>query len=297
MSSNLDLFYKFLQTEKRCSQHTIKAYQTDLADMMLFLEERYKLSIDTADTKHLRFWLISLSEKELTPATIRRKISSARTYYNYMVRQHLLDKNPSENLLLPKQGKKLPVFIKDKEINNLFELKPFDDSFSGYRDYTIMLFFYHTGMRLSELVGFKLSDLDLSRRMLSVFGKRRKLRLVPVSDELFNAINVYLIKRVEQLNLVEKKSDYLFLTDKGEQVYPRLVQRVVEKYLSMITTNKHKHPHILRHTFATHLLNNGADLNAVKELLGHANLSATEIYTHNTYEKLKSVYNQAHPRA
>lgn len=297
MNRNLKLFYKFITSEKRCSQHTVKAYQNDLSDVQHFLEETFKLSVDAANASHLRSWIISLSEKGYSPVSIKRKVSSLRTFYTFLLRQQIIKVNPSENLVVPKSEKKLPVFIKEKEINNLFEFKPFTKDYSGYRDYAIIQFLYQTGIRLSELINLKIADIDFSRMMVTVLGKRRKIRLIPVSEELFAVLDVYLKERDNHLNLLEKKSEYIFLTNKAEQAYPKLVQRVVEKYLNLVTTAKQKHPHVLRHTFATHLLNNGADLNAVKELLGHANLNATEIYTHNTYEKLKSVYNQAHPRA
>ena len=297
MNRNLELFYKFLTSEKRCSEHTIKAYQNDLSCLQQFLEDTFKLSADSANAQHLRSWVISLAEKRYSATSIKRKVSSLRTYYTFLLRRQLIKVNPSENIIVPKSDKKLPAFIKEKEINTLFEFKPFSNDFNGYRDFAVVQFLYHTGTRLSELINLKLSDIDFSRKMVTVLGKRRKLRIIPVSEELFTVLDVYLKERENHLNLLEKKSEYLFLTNKGEQAYPRLIQRVVGKYLSLVTTSKQKHPHILRHTFATHLLNNGADLNAVKELLGHANLNATEIYTHNTYEKLKSVYKQAHPRA
>ena len=297
MNRNLELFYKFLTSEKRCSQHTITAYQNDLSGLQQFLEDTFKLSVDTANAGHLRSWVISLSEEGYSSTSIKRKVSSIRFYFTFLVRQQIIEVNPSENIIVPKSDKKLPAFIKENEINKLFEFKPFTKDFSGYRDYAVMQFLYHTGTRLSELINLKLSDIDFLRKIVTVLGKRRKVRIIPLSEELFTSLDVYLKERDNHLNLLDKKSDYIFLTNKGEQAYPKLIQRVVEKYLSLVTTSNNKHPHVLRHTFATHLLNNGADLNAVKELLGHANLNATEIYTHNTYEKLKSVYKQAHPRA
>jgi integrase/recombinase XerC len=210
------------------------------------------------------------------------------------MREGVIEKNPTDKVVVPKMGKKLPVFVQEKEMNSLLDGRFFTEDFEGRRDKAVVSLFYGTGMRLSELVGIRFSDLNLLERMVKVIGKGSKERLVPFPLEVSGVLNEYIQLRNE---LFPDSGNFLFLTENGEPAYNKLIYRIVKKELSLVTTIEKKSPHILRHSYATHLLNNGADLNAIKELLGHANLAATQIYTHTTFEQLKKVYKQAHPRA
>jgi integrase/recombinase XerC len=225
--------------------------------------------------------------------TTNRKISALKTYFRYLMKEGMVTVNPVNKVLSPRSDKKLPVFIKEHQMDHLLDDIEFGDDYSGSRNRMIIETFYHTGIRMSELIHIRISDVDLSQQVFKVLGKRNKERILPVSMNFSAALEKYMQLREATF----PGGDWLFLTDKGERLYPRFVYRVVTRFLSLVTTSEKKSPHVLRHTFATHMLNQGADLNAIKELLGHANLSATEVYTHNTFEKLKSVYKQAHPRA
>jgi integrase/recombinase XerC len=291
----LQEFINYLTNEKRFSVHTIRAYRDDIGSFFSFIEESSGKSYVDISTDDVRLWLVGFAEAQLSPRTYKRKLSSLKAYYRFLLREGYVAKDPTGGVLTPKINNPLPEFFSDKELANLFDYVNFSDSYEGCRDRLVLSTFYATGIRLSELVKLKLSDVDLSLKQIKVTGKRNKQRYIPVSDTYLEDIAPYLIKR-EQVE-VSGSDDFLFLTSKGRPVYPRLIQRMVDKYLGQVTSSNKKHPHKLRHTFATHMLNNGADLNAVKELLGHANLAATEVYTHNTYEKLKTIYKQAHPRA
>ena len=234
-----------------------------------------------------------LSSENISSRTINRKLSSLNTYYNFLIREGFIQNNPIAKIVRPKSKKNIPEFISDDNINLLLDSDIFSEDFEGIRDRLIIELLYCTGIRRAELIGLSLNDVDLDNTTLKVTGKRNKQRIIPYPKNLNTVLNKYLLRRKE-INFV---SDHLLLTNSGKQVYPNLVYRVVNKYISYFSSVKKKSPHILRHTFATHLLNNGADINAVKELLGHANLSATQIYTHNTFEKLNKIYKQAHPRA
>jgi len=226
---------------------------------------------------------------------VNRKLSSLRTYCKYLIRRGELDTDPVEKVLKPKLSKRIPQFVDEKSINRMLDEFSFGDDFYGERNKLIINLLYQTGIRRSELVGITLSSFDRESGQIRVMGKRSKERIIPVGRELSDAILVYLNMREKQFP--DTVTDALFLTDAGNPVYPKFIYRIVNRYIGMITTLEKTSPHILRHTFATHMLNRGADLNAIKEILGHANLSATQVYTHNTFEKLKSIYNQAHPRA
>jgi integrase/recombinase XerC len=289
-------FTEYLRVEKRYSDHTVRAYHDDLMQFSDFLQRQSDrkalLFIQQTD---IRNWIIDLVEEGSKPRTLRRKTASLKAFFHYFMRNNVIKTNPAEGIILPKLEKTLPGFIKESSINDLFSQNLFSNDFEGKRDQFVLELFYATGMRLSELVNIKFSDFDLSRGDVKILGKRNKERIVPLTHNIIRLFKEYTDSVSEQFGKLSV--EYLILTDKGEKAYPRMVQRLVEKYLSMATTLEKRSPHMIRHTFATHMLNNGADLNAVKELLGHANLAATEIYTHNTYEKLKAIYKQAHPRA
>lgn len=286
-------FLEFLQFEKRSSAHTIKSYQTDLEQFQKYLLFQYDCTEpEMAKAPMLRSWVVSLMEEGLNPSSINRKIAALRTFYGYLRKKKHIDSDPTKILSALKARKKLPAFVEEKSMEMLFEEGTFADDFEGLRDRVIMELLYGSGIRLSELVELELKDLNLPARTIRVFGKRSKERIVPVSTSLAQLLERYIEQRAP-----EEDTDVLLLTDSNKAVYPVFVQRKVKQYLSAVTTLSQKSPHVLRHTYATHLLNRGADLNAIKELLGHANLAATQIYTHNSIEKLKKSHQQAHPKA
>jgi integrase/recombinase XerC len=292
---HFEQFLGFLRYEKRYSGHTVTAYTKDLDQFIQFGSEMVEdFSLLTVDHHLIRQWVISLMDQGMTVVSVKRKISTLRSLYKYLLRDGLMKKDPTDLVMVPKSGKKLPQFVQENEMNKLLDTSYFTGDFSGLRDKAILSLFYGTGMRLSELMGIRMADLNLKERVVKVLGKRNKERLIPYPSEISNDISGYLTARNE---LVGDSISYLFVTEKGEQVYEKLLYRIVRKYLSLVTTMEKRSPHILRHSYATHLLNRGADLNAIKELLGHASLAATQVYTHTSFEKLKTIYNQAHPRA
>ena len=292
---NPELFLSYLKNEKRYSPHTIIAYENDLDQFISFGKELIgDFCVETVDYHLIRQWIVSLMDNRISAKSINRKISTLKTFFKFLMREGVIEKNPTDKVVVPKMGKKLPVFVQEKEMNSLLDGRFFTEDFEGRRDKAVVSLFYGTGMRLSELVGIRFSDLNLLERMVKVIGKGSKERLVPFPLEVSGVLNEYIQLRNE---LFPDSGNFLFLTENGEPAYNKLIYRIVKKELSLVTTIEKKSPHILRHSYATHLLNNGADLNAIKELLGHANLAATQIYTHTTFEQLKKVYKQAHPRA
>lgn len=291
-----NLFLKYLQFEKRFSPNTIRSYENDLSQFIQFVEDNYReKEIHLVDEKIIRAWIVDLMGKDFSSLTVNRKISTLKTFYKFLLRENNIKSNPMDKVISPKTSKKLPSFIEEVQINKLLDEFSFGDDFEGIRNKTVIEMFYNTGMRLSELIGIKNNDIDFSNSTVKVLGKRNKERIMPLQLSFLNDLKQYL--NVRKNEFPEIQHDYFFITDKGNKIYEKFVYRIVNKYLSLVTTIEKKSPHILRHTFATHMLNNGADLNTIKELLGHANLAATQVYTHNTFEKLKTIYKQAHPRA
>ena len=289
-----DLFLQFLQTEKRVSVHTITAYQKDIQDFIDFLADEYE-EIDLTKVNHsmVRTWLVHLVQSGLSSRSVNRKLSALKSFFKFLLQNEEVNMNPLAKMTAPKIEKRLPEFVEEKKMKILTsELS--EDSFEALRNKLILELLYSTGIRLSELIGLKIKDIDKARMSIKVYGKRNKERIIPISNKLLELIDRYINERTL---IADNKSDCLIVTDKGLEAYPNLIYRSINSSLSIISTQKKKSPHVMRHTFATHLLNNGADLNAVKELLGHSNLSATQVYTHNTFEKLKNIYKQAHPRA
>lgn len=286
-------YLAYLRTEKRYSEHTLISYRKDLEQYHAFCQDHGKEGMDLF-FKTIRNWVVSMMEQGYTPRTIHRKLSSLRSYCKYLIRRGVLDTDPVEKVLKPKMNKRLPQFVDEKGINELLDHYDFGDDYPGVRNRLLVNLLYQTGIRRSELAGLTLGSLDLRQGMVRVRGKRDKERLIPLGIELTGEIERYLELRSERF---PGSGEVLFLTNRGAPVYVQMVYRVVNKYLRLITTLEKTSPHILRHSFATHMLNNGAELNAIKELLGHSSLSATQVYTHNTFEKLKSIYKQAHPRA
>jgi integrase/recombinase XerC len=292
----LNEFVNYLKVEKRYSVYTVRAYSDDTAQFIHYLETVKEVNNLFAITQNdVRDWVINQVQIGNSPRTLRRKAASIKAFYAYFMRKGLVKNNPLESVILPKMKKKLPDFISETSIESLLDGNLFSEGFPGIRDRFVIELFYATGIRLSELVNLKLDDVDLSKGEIKVLGKRNKERIVPLTPNIINLYRLYLSARATSFS--EEKTNKLIINDNGMPVYPRLIQRLVRKYICLGTTLEKKSPHLLRHTFATHMLNNGADLNAVKELLGHASLAATEIYTHNTYEKLRTIYKQAHPRA
>jgi len=247
-------------------------------------------------TSHqVRAWIVSLMEKGISATSVHRKISCLRVFYRWLRKEGITGNDPLDKVVLPKQKKRLPLFVGEKALDDLLDNFSFGDDFKGVRNRTIIEMLYLTGMRRSELTGLRNPDIDLNETTVKVTGKRNKQRIIPITRTFGTRLKEYMRLRNESAEA--DNGDWFFITDKGNKLYDKYVYNVVRKYLSMVTTIEKKSPHILRHTFATHMLNRGADLNTIKEFLGHANLSATQIYTHNTFEKLRKVYKQAHPRA
>ena len=286
-------FLDYIRFEKRYSVHTVISYSRDLDQFEIYLGEVYELN-DLLEAGHqmVRSWIVKLMEVGITARTINRKLSTLKSFYKYSLRQGEITKNPMNKVVAPKTAKKLPEFVEQDKMQLLFRDDVFSDDFASLRDRLMLELLYATGIRLSELVMLKESD--VSANAIKVLGKRNKERIIPVGNFLMELIQNYLNKKKE---ISLEQNEYLLVTDRGDKLYDKFVYRKVNYYLGVITTANKKSPHVLRHTFATHMLNNGADLNAIKELLGHANLSATQVYTHNTIEKLKNVHSQAHPRA
>jgi integrase/recombinase XerC len=290
----LKSFLQFLKYEKRFSSNTVIAYENDLVQFFTYLKKIYETE-DPSIVSHsmVRSWMVDLIEKEISPRSVNRKLTTLKTYYKFLLRQGKVNANPMTKVISPKTSKRLPVFVDEAKMSLLFNEVDFGEGFDALRDRLTLELFYATGMRLSELIELKDSDLDTFQCQVKVLGKRNKERIIPFTNKLKDMIGEYLKSRKE----VTGNAPAFFITDNGKKLYPKFVYRMVTRYLGSVTTLDKKSPHILRHTFATHMLNRGADINSVKELLGHANLSATQVYTHNTIEKLKEVYKQAHPRA
>jgi integrase/recombinase XerC len=288
-------FIDYLKFEKRYSQHTIISYQTDLISFFDYLVIQYaEISLNQLSHIYIRSWLASLKDEGLTSKSINRKISTLKSFFKYQIKTGVLKQSPMLKIVAPKNEKRLPNFIESKDVEKLFK-KDFLDNWQGKTEHLLMKLFYHTGMRLSELIGLRKSQINYSAYNLKVLGKGNKERVIPVSPELITCIKKYLEDR--KAELPDTETDVLLIDEKGRALAPRKVYSSVRKHLDGITTIEKRSPHVLRHTFATHLMNNGADLNAVKELLGHSSLAATQVYTHNTIEKLKNIYKKAHPKA
>lgn len=292
----IEEFIQYLRYEKNYSTHTVVAYECDLSQFLEYVEHQFGATdLTLLDSDMLRSWMVSLLENGMTARSVNRKLSSLKTFWHYLQRSGAVSSNPFKKVVPPKTSKPLPVFLKEGEMDELLDMHAQDDDcFPMVRDRLIIDLFYSTGMRLSELIGLTDETLNLSAGTLKVTGKRDKQRLIPFGAELNASIRHYLKIRDEQ---IERKSDHLLVRNDGSPLYPQMVYRMVHQKLSEVGTLTKNSPHVLRHTFATTLLNRGAELNAVKELLGHSSLSATEVYTHTTFAELKKVYKQAHPRA
>jgi integrase/recombinase XerC len=292
---NFQPFLDYLKFEKRFSQHTILAYENDLTAFWDFIIIQYG-ELKPSEISHLfiRTWLASLKDAGMTAKSINRKISTLKSYFKYNMKVGEVEQSPMVKIIAPKNEKRLPQFVADKDINTLFQHVEFPDNWQGKTEYLLLSIFYQTGMRLSELISLKESSISFYNQTVRVLGKGSKERVLPIGAELVDLIKSYCSERKALESL---STENLLVTEKGKPLAPRQVYSIVKKYLSLVTTIDKRSPHILRHTFATHLVNNGADLNAVKEMLGHSSLAATQVYTHNTIEKLKNIHQKAHPKA
>jgi integrase/recombinase XerC len=293
----IDSFINYLEYEKKASPHTVTAYRHDLEQFQEFVVLSFgKDSISEADHTEIRAWVIDLVEEGLSSTTVNRKMATLRSFYKFLLRSRLIKKDPTYKLKSLKNPKRLPEFVQESTIDSVLEEAVYEVNFEGQCDKMIMEFLYQTGVRLSELIGLKWSDINLIEGSVRVLGKRKKERIIPITSALKRNIMSYQ-KVFEERFSNGRQSDYFIVTNQGKQSYPMLIYRTVRHYLDLFAQTSSRSPHVLRHTFATHLLNKGADLNAVKDLLGHANLAATQVYTHNSLEKLKAVFEQAHPKA
>jgi integrase/recombinase XerC len=292
-------FIDYLQYERNYSRKTTEVYQADLEAFKQFYEAvDSSLTWEEMPADVIRQWVVEMMDKGNVATSVRRRLSSLRSFYKFLLRRGLVTRDPVHNLPSPKVEKKLPAYIREAEMDRLFDGDFFSEDYQGFRNRMILLTFYSTGIRLSELVGLAERDVDLDQMQLKVTGKRNKQRIIPYGDEFGDNLRHYLAERSTFAQQKQSADKSLFLDERsGQQMTPQKVRDIVKKYLSMVTTQRRNSPHVLRHTFATAMLNHNADLQSVKELLGHESLSTTEIYTHTTFEQLKEMYNQAHPRA
>lgn len=288
-------FQKWLRFEKRHSEHTVSSYLSDIRQFCTFLEKRYAITaIENAELHLIKSYIVHLMQKGIKPVSANRKLASLNTFYKYLITTGTISNSPLDGIENVRTPKRLYQFVSEAHINNLLDNVKFPESFMGYRDKLILELLYGTGIRRAELIGLTMDQLDLKNGMLKIRGKGNKERIVPVHKELVNSIHIYIKEREK---IIAANIKQLLITEKSKPLYPVLVNRIVNKYLKMVTTIAKKSPHVLRHSFATHLLGKGADINAIKELLGHSSLAATQIYTHNTVERLKKIYNESHPKA
>lgn len=292
----IDAFLDYLLLERNYSERTIVSYRTDLREFEGYLKKTdAELDFTKVHADHVRNWIADLMDNGRTATSVNRKLSSLRSFYRFLSRKNRITVNPMLKVVGPKKNKPLPSFVREKDMDRLLDELSFDEGFEGYRDRVILEMFYATGMRLSELIGLNDADVDFSAKLIKVTGKRNKQRLIPFGGELAEDLLIYIKVRDEAFPA--RETDAFFVCKDGKRMYPMLVYRLVKRNLSKVVTLKKRSPHVLRHTFATAMLNDRAELRAVQELLGHESLATTEIYTHTTFEELKKVYEQAHPRA
>ena len=292
----VQLFLDYLKYQKRYSTHTIRSYHDDLAQFFGFLQMQFgELRLGEIGHNHVRSWLASMKENDISSKTINRKISSLKSFFKYLVKTNVLEETPMTRVITPKISKRLPDFIRENEAERLMGSLKNSEDWKSLNTKMLVTLFYTTGMRLSELLNLKENQLDFGKEQVKVLGKGNKERIIPVGHEVVSMIKDYLNHKKEEF---ESPDVTLLVTQKGKKMYPKYAYLLVKSFLNTeVKTLNKKSPHVLRHSFATHLSNNGADLNAIKELLGHSSLAATQVYTHNTIEKLKNVYKKAHPKA
>ena len=293
--SDIDSFENHLKNERRCSTHTVTAYINDIKQFFAFMKSQYDSeSPSDVSAPIIKSWIYELSKDKISPRSTNRKLVAMNTFYKFLMKSEIVTKNPLSTVKGPKTGKRLVEWLPEKNTVELFDDMEWMDDFAGQRDKLVFELLYGTGIRLSELISLSKSRVYASQKTIKVLGKRNKERIIPMNKRLLDCLADYMKVREESGFGAESN---LLLTDKGEPLYPMFVQRLTKRCLSQISSAKKLSPHVLRHTFATHLLNKGADINAIKELLGHANLAATQVYTHNSIERLKQIYKQAHPKS
>lgn len=291
----IEKYIRYLRYEKNYSLHTEISYSEDLSQFVEFLAEHFSdTDIKHVDRDIIRMWIVSMMERKISARSVNRKLSAVKSFYRYLQKIGEVTVNPASKINGPKVGRPIPAFANSSDMEKVLDQEDYGDSFESLRDHIIIELFYVTGIRRAELIGLKDVDVDFSSETIQVTGKRNKQRLIPFSDGMKQSLEQYIAVRNKE---VGNQSGYLFVKNNGEPLYPMLVHRIVTSNLQQIDTLAKVSPHVLRHSFATGMLNNGADINAVKELLGHASLAATEIYTHTSFEELKRIYNKAHPRA
>jgi len=291
---HIENFLQFIQIEKRYSVNTLLSYKKDLEQFQVFLHLQYDdVPLEQVVFHQVRSWVVYLMQEGVNPRSINRKLSTLRTFYKFLIRTGVIQQNPMQGLQGPKTSKRNPSFVPESAMEQLLDKLVFPEGFEGVRDRAILETFYFTGIRRAELMGIQEQDINFGMHTLKVLGKRNKERLIPLSPVLEELLKTYIREKSE----AGFSSENLFVDNKGRPIQARFVYSLVNKYLSAVTTIERKSPHILRHTFATHMLNNGAELNAIKEIMGHASLAATQVYTHNSLEKLKQVHKKAHPRS
>jgi integrase/recombinase XerC len=288
-------FLQYLRYQKRRSAHTLLAYENDLEQFSGWLQKNASIRPEEAGKNNIRHWIMDLGEEEYSVTSINRKISSLRAFYDFLLREGKILNHPMVSIRSLKKPARLPVWVKEEPMTNLFEIVAFSDDFAGMRDRLVLELLYGTGMRLSELIGLEAGDVSYTEGKVRVMGKRSKERWIPLHRELIKIMQTYQNKLATMPFASTGKA--FLRTDRGEALYPVFVQRMVKKYLGMVTTERKKSPHVLRHSFASHLLNAGAEIGAIRDLLGHSSLAATQVYTHNSVARLKQAYQQAHPRA
>ncbi len=294
----LEQFISYIKYEKRYSPHTVTAYESDLTQFYAFLNDPEITVAHPAEVthQHIRSWMVSLMDQQLTPRSVNRKVATLRKYFKFLLQGQHIAAVPTARIQAPKVTKQLPAVVEDEKLSRLLDNdNVFTSDFAGQRDKLVIELLFGTGIRLAELLGVTEADLDLYQSTVKVLGKRNKQRIIPINKELSNLLQHYLALRKNEI--IGNNSLKLIVTNKGADAYPKMIYLIVQKYLTHISTQQKRSPHVLRHTFATSLLNKGADLNAIKDLLGHASLNATQVYTHNSVERLKSIYKQAHPKA
>ncbi|HEY2649487.1 MAG TPA: tyrosine-type recombinase/integrase [Puia sp.] len=298
MNSVTQPFIDYLKFEKRYSIHTVRAYRDDLGQFFTYLDSNFgETPLRSVNTPFIRSWLASLKEQKITSKSINRKISTLKSFFKFQLRTGLLEKSPMTGVITPKSGKRLPVYVEEKDMQTLTEQIDFPDSWQGRTERLLIRIFYNTGVRLTELVTLKNGQVDESGATIRVVGKGNKERIIPISTSLLDEIRLYQREKQSLPACHYKESaDTLLVSELGKALYVKYAYLAVRKWLSRVTTIDKKSPHVLRHSFATHLMNHGADLNSVKELLGHSSLAATQLYTHNTIDKLREVHKKSHPR-
>lgn len=290
-----ETFFNDIKSQRNYSEHTLVAYKKDVNQFADFLLQEFETNPENATSDMIRSWAVYLLENGYGKTSLHRKISSLKVFYNYLISQDYLETNPANKVTLPKQDRKLPNVLSEKQLSQLLDEANYPDTFEATRDRLVLELLYQTGIRRAEIVNLLVDHVDFYNLTIKVTGKGNKQRIIPIDGKLAQLMKVYLNYRnsLQQENI----SNRLFVTKKGKAIYAKLIYRIVNRYLHLVSTASKKSPHVLRHSFATHMLNNGADINVVKELLGHSSLNATQVYTHNTIDKIKSIYKQAHPRA